>query len=157
MDNEDQVRELLLKEYIEGGLAARQHEQLTRASVSVFLPTLLALAGFIVGSGVSNGTKAVLAVGGLAVSLLVLNIVRRHQLYYRSYIKRARDIEATIKVQDAQVIKLYTLGRGATHGSRTFPSKTAFLVFFIFTAIFFLVSAVVYFIHIICTIRPCCH
>jgi hypothetical protein len=52
MDNEGQVRELLLKEYVESGHAARQHEQLTRASVSVFLPILLALAAFVVGSAV---------------------------------------------------------------------------------------------------------
>jgi len=143
MDNEDQLRELLLKEYVEGGQAARQHEQLTRASVSVFLPILLALAAFMVGSAVSNGTKAVLAVGGFVTSLLVLNIVRRHQLYYQSYVKRARDIEATIKVQDAQVIKLYTLGKDATRGSCTVSNKTAFLVLFVLSAIFFFISAVV--------------
>jgi hypothetical protein len=44
MDSADQVRELLLKEYVEAGEAARQHEQLTRTSVSVFLPTVLSLA-----------------------------------------------------------------------------------------------------------------
>jgi hypothetical protein len=157
MDNEGQVRELLLKEYVESGHAARQHEQLTRASVSVFLPILLALAAFVVGSAVSNGTKTVLAVGGFVASLLVLNIVRRHQLDYQSYIKRARDIEATIKVKDAQVIKLYTLGRDATRGSHTVSNKTAFLVLFVFSATFFLVSAVVYFIHIICTVRASYH
>jgi hypothetical protein len=106
MDNEGQVRELLLKEYVESGHAARQHEQLTRASVSVFLPILLAPA-----------------------------------------------IEATIKVQDAQVIKLYTLGRNATRRSHTVSNKTAFLALFVFSATFFLVSAVVYFIHIICTVH----
>lgn len=156
MDNEEQVRDLLLKEYVEAGHAARQHEQLTRTSVSVFLPTLLALAGVVVGSGVSNLTKAVLATGGFVVSLLVCNIVRRHQLYYQSYIRRAGDIEASIKVQDAQVIKLYTLGRDATDGSLTVPNKTAFSVFFVLSAICFLVFAVVYFSHFICTVRLCC-
>jgi hypothetical protein len=47
------------------------------------------------------------------------------------------------------VIKLYTLGRNATRGSHTVSNKTAFLVLFVFSATFFLVSAVVYFIHII--------
>ena len=152
MDSAEEVRELLLKEYLEAGQAARQHEQLTRTSVSVFLPTVLALAGFVVGSGVSNGTKAELAASGFVVSLLVYNIVRRHQLYYQSYVKRAQEIEATIKVEDAQVIKLYTLGKGATHGSGTVSNKTAFLLFFVLSALFFLVSAVVYFIHIICPV-----
>lgn len=152
MDDESQIHELLLKEYAEAGQITRQHEQLTRTSVSVFLPTLLALAGYVVNADISNGTKVVLAIGGLAVSLLVLNIVRRHQLYYRSYIARAHAIEASIKVKDAPVIKLYTLGKDATKGSLTISNKTAFSVFFVLAAVFFVASAAIYASHIICQV-----
>jgi hypothetical protein len=84
MIDESKVHELLLKEYAEAGQITRQHEQLTRTSVSIFLPTLLALAGYVLSSDSSNITKVVLSIGGLAVSLLILNIIRRHQLYYQS-------------------------------------------------------------------------
>jgi hypothetical protein len=153
MDHETLVRELLPKEYAEAGQVTRQHEQLTRTSVSVLLPTLLALAGFVVGP-VSTGTKVVLAIGGLAVSLLVLNIVRRHQLYYLSYIKRAHAIEEAVKVQDAQVIKLYTLGKDATKGSLTISNKTAFSALAGIAGVFFLASAVVYGYQIVCAVWP---
>lgn len=152
MDDESQTHELLLKEYAEAGQITRQHEQLTRTSVSVFLPTLLALAGYVVNSDISNGTKVVLAIGGLAVSLLVLNIVRRHQLYYRSYIKRARAIEESILVKGAPVIKLYTLGKGATKGSCTISNKAAFSAFFVLAALFFVAAAVIYASRIICQV-----
>jgi hypothetical protein len=152
MDDESQIRELLLKEYAEAGQITRQHEQLTRTSVSVFLPTLLALAGYVVNSAISNGTKVVLAIGGLAVSLLVLNIVRRHQLYYRSYMARAHAIEASIQVKDAPVIRLYTLGKEATNGSLTISNKTAFSAFFVLAALFFAAAAVIYASHIICQV-----
>ncbi len=149
-DDESQVHEFLLKEYAEAGQVTRQHEQLTRTSVSVFLPTLLALAGYVVSAEVSSATKVVLAIGGFAVSLLVLNIVRRHQLYYRSYIARAHAIEASIKVKDASVIKLYTLGESATKGSMTISNKTAFSAFFLLSAVFFVASAAIYASHIVC-------
>lgn len=151
---DNQIRELLLKEYAEAGQITRQHEQLTRTSTSVFLPTLLALAGYIVGSGVSSATKIVLAIGGLAVSLLVFNIIRRHQLYYRSYIKRARAIEEEIKVQDAQILKLYSLGKDAAKGSCTVPNKTAFSIFFVLASLFFAFSAVTYAYSFICRVGP---
>lgn len=144
MDNDAQVRELLLKEYAEAGQVTRQHEQLTRTSVSVFLPTLLALAGYLVGASISSGTKLVLAIAGFLVSLLVLNIVRRHQLYYRSYIARARAIEASIKINDAQVLKLYTNGAEAATGPLTLSNKTAFSVFFVLAAAFFISSAAIH-------------
>ena len=150
MDDETQTRELLLKEYAEAGQITRQHEQLTRTSVSVFLPTLLALAGYVVNAHISNGTRVVLAIGGLAVSLLVLNIVRRHQLYYRSYIARARAIEASIKINDEPVLKLYTLGKDAAQGSLTISNKTAFSAFLVLAAAFFVASAAIYASHILC-------
>lgn len=152
MDDESQVNELLLKEYAEAGQITRQHEQLTRTSVSVFLPTLLAVAGYVIGADISNGTRVVLASGGFAVSLLVLNIVRRHQLYYRSYLARAHDIEASIRVKDVQVLKLYTLGKDATKGSLTFSNKNAFSAFFVLAAVFFAASAAVYAARSICQV-----
>jgi hypothetical protein len=154
MGDTTQINELLLKEYVEAGQITRQHEQLTRTSVSVFLPTLLALAGYIVGSGISDNTKVVLAVAGLAVSLLVLNIVRRHQLYYRCYIKRARAIEEEIKIKDTQVIKLYSLGKDAVKGSCTIPNKTAFSAFLVLSALFFSSSAFIYAWQFICRVQP---
>lgn len=152
MIDESKVHELLLKEYAEAGQITRQHEQLTRTSVSVFLPTLLALAGYVLSSDISNLAKVVLCIGGLAVSLLVLNIIRRHQLYYRSYIARVHAIEAFIKVEGNPVIQLYTLAKDATKGSMTISNKTAFSVFFVFSAIFFIASAAIYASHIVCRV-----
>lgn len=140
----EQIRDLLLKEYAEAGQITRQHEQLTRTSVSIFLPTLLALAGYVVESNISNITKLVLAIGGLAVSLLVCNIVHRHSLYYRCYINRARAIEDEIKINDVKIIKLYSLGKNVAVNSCTISNKTAFSLFFVLSALFFAASTIIY-------------
>ena len=154
MTDQTSKTELLLREYAEAGQITRQHEQLTRTSVSILSPTLIALAGYIVGSQGSNATKVVLALAGIMVSFLSLNIVRRHQLYYRCYIGRARAIEESLKVQDEQVIQLYTLGKNATKGSFTISNKSAFSVFFVILAVFFILAAVVYACPLTCRIGP---
>jgi hypothetical protein len=95
-------------------------------------------------SSASLGAKSVLAAGGVAVSLLMLNIVRRHQLYYRCYIARAREIEERLKVQDTQIVKLYSLGKDAAAGSCTISNKYAFSAFSIIAAVFFVGSVIHY-------------
>ncbi len=73
-----------------------------------------------------------------------MNIVRRHQLYYRSYVARARAIEESLKVKGQPVMKLYTLGQHAAEGSFTISNKTAFSVFFVLAALFFVVAAALF-------------
>lgn len=144
MDDSEIIRDILLKEYAEAGSITRQHEQLTRTSVSILVPTLLALAGYLMQSSTSPGAKSILATGGVAVSLLMLNIVRRHQIYYCNYIARARQIEKELKVQNAQILRLYSLGEYATKKSRTISNKQAFSVFSLIATVFFLISAILF-------------
>jgi hypothetical protein len=143
-------RDLLLKEYAEAGQIARQHEQLSRTSVSVFVPVLLALLGYLLGANGPHGAKLGLAFTGLLLSLLVANLVRRHQLYYRSYIARARAIEAALQVEEQQVIRLYTDGKGAIGGSYTISNKTALTVILLVGTTYFGVAVVVYGYRLIC-------
>lgn len=143
MDAREETRDLLLREYAEAGQISRQHEQLTRTSSSVFVPTLIALAGFVLTSGAIAPVRIVLALAGLAASLLAANVVRRHQLYYRAYIRRARAIEALIQVNDQQVVRLYSDAEFVKNGTCTVSSKTAFLSFFLLNAGLFGVTAIV--------------
>lgn len=140
----DETRELLLKEYSEAGLLLRQHELLTRTSASVFVPTLVALAGYIMGSDAGLLAKAVLASVGLIAALLAANVLRRHQLYYRNYVARAKEIEGQLKVGDTQVIKLYSGAEAVKRDSCTVTSKNAFISFFLLSALLFLCSGVVF-------------
>lgn len=146
MDEATQIRDLLLKEYVEAGQISRQHEQLTRTSASVFVPTLLGLAGYVLVSDTSFLIKVVLATAGAVASLLAANVVRRHQLYYRSYINRARAIEAQLKVGDRQIVSLYTDAKSVKCSSCTISSKNAFIAFFLLCALLFLVSGITFFI-----------
>ena len=144
--NDANDRDLLLKEYAEAGQISRQHEQLTRTSASVFVPTLLALAGYVLGSEAQFVVKGVLALAGFLTSLLAANIIRRHQLYYRSYVKRARAIELELNAGEKQIVQLYTSGEKAAKGSCTVSSKTALIMFFILIAVLFGGSSVFYFV-----------
>jgi hypothetical protein len=58
--------------------------------------------------------------------------------------ERAHAIEKSIKVKDAQVIYLYTLGKNAINGSLTISNKAAFSIFFGLAAVFFFVTALIY-------------
>lgn len=140
----DEMRELLLKEYAEAGLLLRQHEVLTRTSASVFVPTLVALAGYVLGSEAGFLTKTVLAAVGVAAALLAANVLRRHQLYYRSYIGRVKEIERQLTVGDKQVIHVYCRAESVKDNSWTISSKTAFIAFFLLSALLFVISGVVF-------------
>lgn len=150
MDDSEIIRDLLLKEYAEAGNITRQHELLTRTSVSILVPTLLALAGYLMQENTSPGAKSVLAAGGVAVSLLMLNIVRRHKIYYSYYIARARQIEKELKVQNAQIVKLYSLGKYATKKSCTISNKQAFSAFSLIATVFFLIAFIFFGYEFIC-------
>jgi hypothetical protein len=143
--NDANNRNLLLKEYAEAGQISRQHEQLTRMSASVFVPTLLALAGYVFGLDAQSVVKGVLALAGFVTALLAANIIRRHQLYYRSYVARARAIESELKTGKKQIVKLYTDGKDAAKCSCTISSKTALIIFFVFIAMLFGGSSIFYF------------
>jgi hypothetical protein len=144
MDDSERTWDLLLREYSEAGQISRQHESLTRTSASVLITVLVALSGYVLTSAASPLAKSALALVGLLASLLAANIVRRHQLYYRSYIGRARAIEEALKVAGGGVLKLYSEGASAPKGSLTISSKTALISFFLFTALVFGVSSVVF-------------
>jgi len=45
-DDAEKKYDMLLKEYAEAGQITRHHEQLTRTSLSLFLPLFTALAGY---------------------------------------------------------------------------------------------------------------
>ena len=140
----DETHEILLKEYAEAGLLLRQHELLTRTSASVFVPTLVALAGYILGSDAGLPAKILLSVVGVVAALLAANVVRRHQLYYRNYIARAKAIESQLRVGDSQVLHLYSGAEAVKRDSCTISSKNAFMTFFILSAVLFLGSGLVF-------------
>lgn len=136
--------DLLLRDYSEAGQLLRQHEALTRNSALVFIPTVLALAGYLFTKDLQPLIGLVLAAVGLAVSILGANVIRRHQLYYRCYVKRARAIEDEISKQHAYSLKVYTLGEDAAKGSCSISSKTAIIAFFWLVAAVFFVGAIVF-------------
>lgn len=145
MDEFSKSSELLLREYAETGLVSRQHEQLTRTSASVFIPTLLAIAGFVLHIANDSFSKVVAALAGVSVSLVAAHITRRHQLYYRHYIGRARDIEAALRKKnggDQTVMLLYTTAKSVKENARLpISSKFAFIIFFLLSAFLFLFMA----------------
>jgi hypothetical protein len=149
----EDVRDILLKEYAEAGHVARQHEQLTRTSASVFIPTLIALAGYVLAAGPDTSTtvRLTLAVVGFVASLLAANVVRRHQLYYRCYIARARAIESQLKVADQSVMNLYTLAERVKNNTFTISSKNAFIAFFVLSALLFAGSTVLFAFRVYCS------
>lgn len=144
MDNSDRAWDLLLREYAEAGQVSRQHEVLTRTSATVFVPMLITLSGYVFSSAAPQIAKAALALVGLVASVLAANVVRRHQVYYRSYIKRAKAIESELKVGEKQVLQLYTIAESAPTGSCTISNKTAFVVFFLSSAFVFGVSSIAF-------------
>ena len=85
----------------------------------------------------------VLSLLGVAVSLIAANVIRRHQIYYRHYIARARAIEAQLTLDDEPVMSLYTGGKIAAAGSCSVSSKTAIIVLFWIFAVIFLMSSVI--------------
>ncbi len=146
--DEAKYHDTLLKEYAEAGALCRNIEQLTRTSLSLFVPAATALAGFVVAPSLSPLTKLVLAVAGLAYALLLVNTVHRNRAYYSKYVARAKEIESLIKRESALVMSLYTSGAEVAKSSRTFSNKLAIAAVFWLAAAYFLCAAIVYTRHV---------
>lgn len=144
MDNDRRLEEILLKEYAEAGQICRWYEQLTRTSLSIFVPFTTALIGYLLGSNVHATAKLGLSTAGIIASSLFGNTVRRQQLYYRSYITRAKEIERSIVSDGRPIMKLYTQGEHATSGSKTIKNKTAIALVMWLAALYFLASVFAY-------------
>jgi hypothetical protein len=153
MENDRRLEEILLKEYAEAGQICRWYEQLTRTSLSILLPFSTALIGYLLGSSAQASTKLGLSTAGLVISLLFVNTVRRQQLYYRSYITRAKEIEGLIITDGTPIMKLYTQGANATSGSKTIRNKTAIALVIWLAVLYFLVSVVLYGYQVACQAR----
>ncbi|HYR77907.1 MAG TPA: hypothetical protein VEM96_18970 [Pyrinomonadaceae bacterium] len=134
--------DILLKEYKEAGTLCRNAEQLTRTSLSIFVPTATILVAVVAAPGVAHSVKLALSVAGIVYAVLLGNTVRRQSLYYISYMQRAKDIESLINCKDKPVMKLYTNGATATDGSRTFSNERAIVGVFSLAALYFAGAAI---------------
>jgi len=139
MENESQTKQtkVLLAEYSEAGNICRWYEQLTRISLSVYLPVALALAGFIEGSAIDKTSKFLLCVGGLITSFLLINTILRQQAYYKTYIDRAKAIESKLGMS------LYTNGASTEMPTLSIPNKTAIAATIGAFSIYFLASTII--------------
>jgi hypothetical protein len=100
MDNETTTKvEILLREYEEAGRITRQHEDLTRKSLALFLTGLSGLVTAIYYMSYVRCEPMIvlwLEIAGLVYSLLLLNTVLRSRVWYSSYLKRAKAIETEL-------------------------------------------------------------
>ncbi len=141
---DDKFYDILLKEYAEAGILCRNSEQLTRTSLSLFIPLAAALAGLVVSEYLVVQVKLALSVAGLVYALLLVNTVHRHTAYYLKYITRAKEIESLITRNGVPIMSLYSIGATATSNSRTFSNKHAIAATFWLAAVYFAASAIYY-------------
>jgi hypothetical protein len=111
--------EVLLAEYAEAGQVSRAHEQNVRQALNAYLAISAAITAVCFTNAVSNAGRASLCFFGLAAGVFILNTVFRHRAYYRSYIARAKAIEAELGMT------LYTRAWEDIKASRTFSNKLA--------------------------------
>ena len=123
--DESKYHDILLKEYAEAGTLCRNIEQLTRTSLSLFIPVATALAGLVAAKDLGAHVKFVLSIAGLVYALLLLNTVYRQRAYYLRYVERAKQIESLIKRDGELIMSLYTSGASAKGSTRTFSNKLA--------------------------------
>lgn len=141
MKNE-QNESVLLAEYAEAGTICRWYEQLTRTTMSIAIPGLIALSGYIQTANTQKPSDlAVLSVGGILFCLLSINTILRQRSYYKAYIERAKEIEAKLSMQ------LYILGGKAKKPCCSFSNKLALC--------WALALFIVYFLSKIVLIIPC--
>jgi hypothetical protein len=140
--DEAKHHDILMKEWTEAGALCRSIEQLTRTSLTLFLPTATAIAGVVVAPNFSPIIKLVVAAAGLAYALLLANTVYRSRAYYSKYVARAKTIESLIKHEGAPVMALYTTGAEAANSTRTFSNKSAIAAVFLVAAAFFFGAAI---------------
>ena len=143
MENE-KYYDILLKEYSEAGLLCRNSEQLTRTSLSLFVPLATAIAGLVATAYLEAPAKLALSVAGLVYALLLVNTIHRHTAYYMKYVGRAKEIETLIKRDGVSIMGLYSIGATATLGSRTISNKVAIAATFWVAALYFAASALHY-------------
>jgi putative effector of murein hydrolase len=149
-DYTEKTYEILLKEYAEAGQITRHYEQLTRTSLSLFLPLFTVLTGYLFGSSIHTAAKLSLSVVGLVITLLLLNTVLRLQRYYKCYIDRAKEIERLLVVASAQVMRLYCNGAEVRHAPLTISNKTTIALVLGLAAAYFAISALLYGYHFAC-------
>ena len=113
---ESQHHDMLLKEYAEAGAACRNAEQLTRTSLSIFIPLATFLVGLVAAPDFDPTVKLALSLAGFFYAVLLANTVHRQSLYYFKYVARAKEIESLIKHENTPVMALYTQGASATIG-----------------------------------------
>jgi hypothetical protein len=110
---------VLLAEYAEAGAVSRGHEQNVRQALNAYLAISAAIVAVCFTTAVSNPGRACLCLFGFAAGAFILNTVFRHRSYYRSYITRAKEIEAELGM------KLYTEAWKEIRSSNTFSNKLA--------------------------------
>jgi len=131
-------QEILLKEYTETGEVCRQNERLTRTGFYLYFLVATAIVGFTYRDGTDKTIVNILNFAGLLASIITLNVIRRLQLYYRSYITTAKEIEAALGM------RLYRKGKLDVDNSGTITqsNKYAYNTFIGFSALYFLYALV---------------
>ena len=128
--------QVMLAEYCEAGKICRWYEHLTRTSLSVYLPFALVLVGFIEEANFGETSKVLLCVGGFIISILLINMVLRQQVYYRVYIERAKGIENKLGML------LYTEGENAEMPTLSLTNKNAIIIAIAVFAVYFLARGI---------------
>lgn len=135
--------EMLLSEYTEAGLITRQHEELTRRSLNLYLVVASALIGaiqFFSQKNINVQFLFLLETVGFLYGLMLFNTVLRSRQYYRIYIERAKTIEKELKHLD-----LYNSGnrefKKTKVASLTITNKQAIGALLIIPSVFFFISA----------------
>ena len=97
-------KQVMLLEYQEAGQACRNNESLVRTGISLFTAVQVAILGFIQTRNCVTLETLLLEILALVVSVVTFLTIIRLQMLYTAYMKRAKEIEAKLKM------KLYTAG-----------------------------------------------
>jgi hypothetical protein len=142
--DETKYHDILLKEYAEATSLCRNIEQLTRTSLSLFIPVATALVGLVAAKELGASIKFALSLAGLIYALLLLNTVYRQRAYYFKYVERAKQIETLIKRDGEPVMSLYASGATVAGSTRTYSNKLAIAGAFWLAAVYFAGAAFIY-------------
>lgn len=142
--DESKYHEILLKEYAEAGLLCRNIEQLTRTSLSLFIPVVTAFVGLVAVEKFEASEKLALSIAAFVYALLLLNTVYRQQAYYGIYVERAKEIEKLIHRDGVVVMSLYRSGEKVSDFTCTFSNKSAIAAALWLVAVYFASAGVFY-------------
>ncbi len=86
-------KEILLREYAEGGNLCRSYEQLSRTGLAIFIPFAMAVIAYVLRESTQVLPNIILSLLGLIVSVLTWAMMFRVRAFYHEAKTRAIEIE----------------------------------------------------------------